>query len=400
MDTTNIGVNVIGDFAATTGLMEAGRRLLRSLLDAGVSVSLEPHTSGATRNDTRLPPEIARLPRGRPHPIDLLLLNINEMPAVPEAWLRSPSPRHHVIGAWFWELSGFPNHVGEQTVRVDEIWVASTFVRDSFRGIARTPVTVIPPAIEVHAPADFDAARFGIRDDAVVYFFNFDALSTSARKNPWGVVNAFSRAFTPEERAREVQLVIKVHNLDRAPAMAEPLRDALETVNGILINAELTRSDMDGLLERTDVYASLHRSEGFGLGLAEAMYLGKPVIATAYSGNMDFTTPGKSCLVGYSMKRVTEQDHRHYLPATMNYRPGLVWADPDIALAARWMRLLYERPGLRREIGARAAAAIRDGYAATNQVEAVTLRLRAIAATLEQDKSSPSASSADITAPG
>lgn len=385
MDTTNIGVNVIGDFAATTGLMEAGRRLLQSLLDAGLSVSLEPHTSGATRSETRLPPEIERLPRGRPYPIDLLLLNVNEMAAVPEAWLRSPSTPHHVIGAWFWELSGFPDDVGEQTVRVDEIWVASTFVRDAFRGIARKPVTVVPPAIEVRAPTEFDATRFGVRPDAVVYFFNFDALSTAARKNPWGVVDAFRRAFSPEERAHQVQLVIKVHNLERAPAMAVPLRDALETVDGTLVNAELPRSDMDGLLERTDVYVSLHRSEGFGLGLAEAMYLGKPVIATAYSGNMDFTGPGDSCLVGYSMKRVTEGDHRHYLPATINYRPGLVWADPDIALAARWMRLLYERPDLRREIGARAAVTIREGYAAANQVEAVTLRLRAIAATLDQD---------------
>jgi glycosyltransferase involved in cell wall biosynthesis len=387
MDTTNIGVNVIGDFAATTGLMEAGRRLLQSLLDAGVSVSLEPHTSGATRSETRLPPEIERLPRGRPHPIDLLLLNINEMGAVPEAWLRSPAARHHVIGAWFWELSGFPDEVGEQTVRVDEIWVASTFVRDAFRGIARKPVTVVPPAIEVRAPTGFDATRFGVRDDAVVYFFNFDALSTAARKNPWGLVDAFSRAFTPEERAHQVQLVIKVHNLERAPAMAEPLRDAVATVHGTLVNAELPRSDMDGLLERTDVYVSLHRSEGFGLGLAEAMYLGKPVIATAYSGNMDFTNPGDSCLVGYSMQRVTEGDHQHYRPATINYRPGLVWADPDIPLAARWMRLLYERPDLRREIGARAAAAIRNGYAAASQVEAVTLRLRAIAATLDRQAS-------------
>ncbi len=201
-------------------------------------------------------------------------------------------------------------------MRVDEIWVASTFVRDAFRGIARKPVTIVPPAVEVGSPSGFDATRFRIRPDAVVYFFNFDALSTAARKNPWGVIDAFSRAFTPEERDQQVQLVIKVHNLERAPAMAEPLRDAVSSVDGILVNAELPRSDMDGLLDRTDVYVSLHRSEGFGLGLAEAMYLGKPVIATAYSGNMDFTRPGDSCLVGYSMQRVTEGDHRHYPPAT------------------------------------------------------------------------------------
>jgi len=379
MDLTDIGVNVIGDFSATTGLMEAGRRLLRSLLDAGVPVSLEPHSSGATPSSTRLTPEIERLPRGRPHPIDLLLLNVNETAAVPEAWLREPVLPHYVIGAWFWELSGLPDEVADQTVRVDEIWVASTFVRDAFRGITRKPVTVVPPAVSMPVTTGFDATRFGVRTDALVYFFNFDALSTAARKNPWGVVDAFARAFTPDERSHQVQLVIKVHNLERAPALAGALRDAVASVDGLLVNAELHRDEMNGLLGRTDVYVSLHRSEGFGLGLSEAMYLGKPVIATAYSGNMDFTTPENSCLVGYSMKRVAVGDHRHYRPAEVLYRPGLVWADPDVGLAARWMRLLYERPALRDEIGSRAAIAIRRDFSAAKQVEAVTSRLGAIA---------------------
>jgi glycosyltransferase involved in cell wall biosynthesis len=375
-----IGVNVIGDFAATTGLMEAGRRLLRSLLDAGITVSLEPMQSGASRSGTRLTPEIERLPRGRPHPIDLLLLNVNELHEVSEAWLRDPTPPHYLIGAWFWELSGLPEHIGEQTIRVDEVWVASSFVRDTFRGVARKPVTVIPPAIDVTVPPDFDATTFGLRSDAVVYFFNFDALSTAARKNPWGVIDAFACAFTPEERRRQVQLVIKVHNLERVRALEAPLQDAVAGVGGLLVNAELSREDMNGLLGRADVYVSLHRSEGFGLGLAEAMHLGKPVVATAYSGNMDFTTPENSCLIGYSMRRVTGHDHELYRPAETLYRPGLIWAEPDVALAARWMRLLYERPALRHEIGTRAAATIRHRYAASTQVDAVTRRLDAIEA--------------------
>jgi glycosyltransferase involved in cell wall biosynthesis len=376
----DVGVNVIGDFAATTGLMEAGRRLIRSLISAGVQVSLEPHRSGANRSATRLIPEIERLPRGRPHPIDLLLLNVNEMVEVPEDWLRAPEPQHYVIGAWFWELSGLPDHVGEQTIRVDEVWVASAFVRDTFRGVARKPVTIVPPAVEVAAPETFDAASYGIRPEAVVYFFNFDALSTPARKNPWALIDAFSRAFTPQERRHDVQLVIKIHNLERAPALEAPLREAIAAVDGLLVNAELPREEMNGLLDRADVYASLHRSEGFGLGLAEAMYLGTPVIATAYSGNMDFTRPDNSCLIGYSMRRVTSDDHRLYRPAETLYRPGLVWADPDVALAARWMRLLYECADLRAEIGARGAETIRRDYSAERQVGAVRDRLLAVSA--------------------
>ncbi|HEY8217679.1 MAG TPA: glycosyltransferase family 4 protein [Acidimicrobiia bacterium] len=373
------GVNVIGDFTATTGLMEAGRRLLRSLLDAGVPVSLEPHVSGASRSSTRWIPELEDLPRGRPHPIDLFLLNVNELVTVPEAWLRAPSPPHYVIGTWFWELSNLPDDVGEQAVRVDEIWVASTFVRDTFRGITRKPVTVIPPTVEVQVPPGFAATRFGVRDDAVVFFFNFDTLSTAARKNPWGLVDAFERAFTPAERAGAVQLVIKVHNLERTPALAVPLRDAVASVDGLVVNTEVPREEMNGLLQRADVYVSLHRSEGFGLGLAEAMYLGKPVVATAYSGNMDFTTPENSCLVGYTMRRLGVLDHEHYPAAELLYRSGLVWADPDVELAARWMRLLFDHPELRAEIGARGAETIRHSYAASNQRDAVTRRLAEIA---------------------
>jgi glycosyltransferase involved in cell wall biosynthesis len=373
-----IGVNVVGDFTATTGLMEAGRRLIASLLHAGVSISLEPHASGAGRSTTRLTPEIERLPRGRPHPIDLMLLNVNEMAAVPESWLRAPAEPHYVIGAWFWELSGFPDDIGEQTVRVDEIWVASSFVRDAFRAITRKAVMLVPPAVEVRAPADFDATHYGVRDGAVVYFFNFDALSTSARKNPWGVVEAFSRAFTPRERAHDVQLVLKVHNLERTPLLAVPLRDAVAAVDGLVINAELRREEMNGLLARADVYVSLHRSEGLGLGIAEAMYLGTPVIATAYSGSMDFTTPDNSCLVGYSMRRVSAADHRYYPAAQVNYQVGLVWAEPDIDLAARWMRLLYEQPRVRSEIGAKGATAIRRDLDPRRQVHAISRRLHVI----------------------
>jgi glycosyltransferase involved in cell wall biosynthesis len=352
------------------------------VVETGVPVSLESHVSGASRSTTRLTPEVERLPRGRRYPIDLLLLNVNEMIAVPEAWLRAPTPAHYVIGAWFWELSALPDAISEQTVRVDEIWVGSKFVRNAFRAVTRTPVAIVPPAVEVEVPVGFDATHYGVRRDAVVYFFNFDALSTAARKNPWGVIDAFARAFTPAERAHDVQLVVKVHNLERASPLARPLRDAINAVDGLLMNVELRRGEMNGLLDRADVYVSLHRSEGFGLGLAEAMYLGTPVIATAYSGNMDFTTAGSSCLVGYSMRRVQALDHEHYPQAETLYRSGLVWADPDLDLAARWMRLLYEHPEVRAEIGGRAAAAIRRGYSPSVQVEAIAARLDQIARSL------------------
>jgi glycosyltransferase involved in cell wall biosynthesis len=122
-------------------------------------------------------------------------------------------------------------------------------------------------------------------------------------------------------------------------------------VDGVLINENLRDAEQVDLLACADVYVSLHRSEGFGFGLAEAMALGKPVIATAYSGNLDFTTTSNSCQVGYRLSRITEQDHAYDEGARSVYLPGAIWADPDVVVAAKWMRLLSADPETRRRIG-------------------------------------------------
>jgi glycosyltransferase involved in cell wall biosynthesis len=133
-------------------------------------------------------------------------------------------------------------------------------------------------------------------------------------------------------------------------------------VNGILIDAELTREQMNGLLAVIDVYVSLHRAEGFGLGIAEAMFLGKPAVVTAYSGNLDFTDTSNSCLVGYRLRPIEETDHQLFPEAADTYAAGIPWAEPSVEQAARWMRFLYDCPEQRRRIGRVAAATIRTRY--------------------------------------
>ena len=119
---------------------------------------------------------------------------------------------------------------------------------------------------------------------------------------------------------------------------------------------------MNALLASIDVYTSLHRAEGFGLGIAEAMSLGKPVIATAYSGNMDYTTRTNSCLVGYQLRPIEESDLDMSPHGKVVYEPGLVWAEPNIGQAARWMRYLYDHPEERARIGAAGAATVRNQF--------------------------------------
>ena len=151
-------------------------------------------------------------------------------------------------------------------------------------------------------------------------------------------------------------------------------------MNGVLIQEDLEHGELVDLISCCDAYVSLHRSEGFGFGIAEAMALGKPVIATAYSGNVDFATSANSFQVGYSLSRITSADHAFGEGAADVYRPGAVWAEPDVGQAARWMQLIYADPDLRQRVGEAGRAMIRECYSAEAAVAVVTERLREIRA--------------------
>lgn len=357
---TGLDVNVIGDFEATTGLMEAGRRAVHALVASGVDVQLTAFDCQALRSATRRIPEL-NLPWGRAGGIDLWLVNVNEFHLVGADDLRPPNRPTYSIAYWYWEASTLPPFASAQLSRVDEVWVASHFVAATFRRMCSKPVRVMPCVVDVPLPPTSSRADFGLPDDALLILYSFDANSSDARKNPWGLIEAFARAFDARERSGPVRLVMKVQNL-ATQRFRSALEEALAGVGGILIEGELSREEMNGLLGVIDVYASLHRAEGFGLGLAEAMFLGKPVIATAYSGNVDFMNAANSCRVGYSLRPITEADHR-WVPEVANvYQPGLIWAEPRLDHAVRWMRLLYERPEERERIGAAAASTIRDRF--------------------------------------
>lgn len=169
----------------------------------------------------------------------------------------------------------------------------------------------------------------------------FDAHSIVERKNPGAVIQAFKRAFPAEPDAR---LVLKVTHADRA--LLDRLRSEAADARVLVVDRVFDREEVNSLLALSDCYVSLHRSEGFGLTLAEAMALGKPVIATAHSANLDFMGVSNSLLVRYRMVRL-EQD---YPP----YPRGSAWADPDVDHAAELMRTVYGDPDRGRKLGARA----------------------------------------------
>ncbi len=375
------GLNVHGDWTATTGLAHAARRLCVGLLAQGVPVAIEAVASHAPTDPSLLPPELDRAPRGRHYPIDLWTLNLNEFPLVPDDQLRSPRTRRYHIATWYWELPDVPAPLAEQFDRVDEIWVPSQFVRRAFVGRTRKPLTVVPTTVPTFVASDRPSVlrdRLGIPRDAVTFLFTFDFNSTVGRKNPLGVVEAFTRAF-PERGDGAPMLVIKAIHLDRAPAFAALLAEAVERAGGLLVNSLLSGQALADLFHACDVYVSLHRSEGFGLGMAEAMAIGKPVVATAYSGNLDFMNVANSCLVGYRLRPVVPDDHRYNVEMSGTSTEGALWAEPDLEHAARWMRALAADERLRRRIGERGRQTIAASFTEEAVGRIVLARLRTLA---------------------
>jgi glycosyltransferase involved in cell wall biosynthesis len=333
------GFNVIGYLGSEKGVGEAMRAHLRSLEAAAVphvvnhfvdTFSENPETSFSTSQDS-------------PYPINLLMVNADQVPYFAQ---KNPGylGGHYNIGGWNWELSTFPREWSNVFQFFHEIWAPSNFVRDSIASISPVPVTTMPycinPAPEV-SPG-WTRAKLGLPEDKFIFLFFFDFLSCMERKNPMGLLRSFRRAFGG---GREAMLLIKcVHStpprgLD--PDFAAEMRvsyyqlvDAGRGVGFKLLEAVLPREGVTSLMSLCDCYVSLHRSEGFGLTMLEAMALGKPVIATAYSGNMDFMTPQNSFLVNYRLTEIT----RAWGP----YKAGEIWADPDLEHAAHLMRKVFD----------------------------------------------------------
>ncbi len=358
-----LDVNVIGDFQSSTGLAEAARRQVEAMAHARIGIQVVPVDLEAPKARNRVSPIVQALPKGRSADIDIHYENANVFSSLPDHVVHPPGrPRSYTIASWYWELPELPWDFIPSVLKVDEIWVAAEYVQHIFRRVVNKPVTIIPAVITGEPSDAFDRRHFGLPDRSVLYFFNFDASSSYARKNPIGIIRAFERAFAAHERGTAATLVIKVMRLHWFPDLERFLRREMRKVNGILMVDDLSHSEMTSLINCIDVYVSLHRCEGFGMGMAEAMRMGKPLIATAYSANVDFCTADNCLQVGYDLVQISDEDHKYHTAMTGLYREGQYWANPDVDQAARWMRYLYDRPLERTRLGEVARRTIVEKY--------------------------------------
>lgn len=360
------GLNVIGYLRAESGVAEAARATLRACRAAGVpAAAIEYAREAPSRMAEPLPGGFARTPK---FGVTLLHLNADQS-AYAIADHADALTGKYRIASWSWELPEFPALWSDAERQLDEVWAPSTFCAEAFRRRLTVPVTHMPHAIDVPVPAGLGREALGLRRDAFVFLFVFDAFSVPARKNPMAVVDAYARVRAAVDRP--TQLVLKVVNAASDAALARDLQQAAAADPSLLlIDRYVARPELNALLQTADAYVSLHRSEGFGITIAEAMALGKPVVATGWSGNMDFMTRENSCPIDYTLVTL----ERDYGP----YARGQRWADPDVAQAAAQMTRLITEDGMAAALGARAAHDIRaqlSPFAVGRRIEA---RLRAL----------------------
>jgi glycosyltransferase involved in cell wall biosynthesis len=341
-DWSKLGVNVLGHFCHLSGLRAATLATVEALHRAGVATSCRD-VPGIFATD--LPEHSDHLGLER---FGVTLLHVSPARPALETYAAAglaPRPGVRRVGVWYWELEAFPADWVPHAAGLDEVWAPSRFIADSLRAALPVPVIDMPPGVELGEVPALPRQYFGLPDDAFLFLFLFDMSSTLERKNPLGLIRAFRRAFGGQGRAAQA---IKVTRGDHDPANLARLRAAAEEAGVLLLDRLLSREECCGLLNACDCYVSLHRSEGFGLTMAEAMLLGKPVIATAYSGNLDFMTPDNSLLVG--CRRVPIAEDVPFYPR------GHLWAEPSVEEAADRMRWVCEHRAEARALGRRARA--------------------------------------------
>jgi glycosyltransferase involved in cell wall biosynthesis len=345
---TEPAVRVSGYLSRALGLGAAARGYAQALQAAGVAVS----TATVPLHHLSLPEGLDAgygehgfqdvLGDDAHNRFEILAINADELPDFVErmgaGYFHGPR-----IGIWGWETNSIPQRWQRAYELVDEIWVYSRFMAENIGAVAPVPVVVLPPPVQ---PPSYpvEVTRLGVPDDAFMFLFVFDYLSTIERKNPVGLIEAFTKAFAPGEGP---QLLVKTINAPLRPLAEEAVLWAAHGRADInVVDRSLSASERDGLMAACDCYVSLHRSEGFGLTIAEAMAIGKPVIGTGYSGNVDFMDAENSYLVDYELGRVG--------PECEIYPADGEWAEPSTECGAALMRRVYGEPEEAARIGERA----------------------------------------------
>ena len=335
--------NLVGFLTADLGVGESARCMVRAADAAQITTALVPLKLNC-KNRLGDPTYAARLRVENPYRVNVIHLDAPASRDIDHHHGKSFRQGKYNIGYWAWELPEFPDAWIPNFAFFDEIWCPSDFARAAIAMKSPVPVLTMPHAIAFSRPEGDHRARFGLPENTLLFLFLADLNSYAARKNPQAAIAAFRASGLA---GRGAALVIKVQNAADNPEDFAALQTAVGDLPGtVLITGTLTREEIYQLEAACDCFVSLHRSEGFGLAVAECMYLGKPVISTDWSATAEFVNAHNGCPV--RCRTVPIEKTRG------PYVKGQLWAEPDVEHAAEWMRRIFHEPELRATLGANA----------------------------------------------
>ncbi len=340
LDKNNIGVNFIGSAQGELGLGQAMRSMVFATLAASIPFIVRKFKASIPSKQSN--DELNQYFSERcQYPINIICVNPDTLHLLPSWVSYSEWAKTYNIGYWFWELENFPKKWKYATNIVDEIWVATDYVASAMRKSGKKVVKIPFPLEFEMPPEEMNKQYFFIDPEKFTYLCSFDFLSSLERKNPQGVIRAFKAAFPKGDDS--ARLIIKTMNGSSHSEQLIKIEDLIDGDPRIQIREDyLSQEQMRGLIRSSDCYISLHRAEGLGLGLAEAMYMGTPTIATAYSGNLEFMNEANSILIPHGLIQINEGEY--------SSGEAQLWAEPDIGVAAQRMKEISSNRALQARI--------------------------------------------------
>lgn len=367
-----LGMNIVGFLTADLGVGESARCMVRAADAAAIPNALVPlklNCKNRLGDDTYA----ARLQGTNPH--DVNVIHVDPPASRDIDHHHGPTFRRgkYNIAYFAWELPDFPDAWMPSFDFYDEVWCPSAFTASAIALKSPLPVLTMPHAISFERPSGSTTElrrKFGLPQERFLFLTLFDLNSYAPRKNPQAVIAAFRASGLSEHGAA---LVLKVQNVTGNEADFAALQESVRDLPGtVLITETLPRADVYALEAACDCFVSLHRSEGFGLAVAECMYLGKPVISTDWSATAEFVSPENGCPVRAPLVTL-ERNHGPYTK-------GSTWADPDPHHAAEHMRRLFADRSFAAQIGAKAREAIETQFSPAAIGARYRRRLECIAA--------------------
>lgn len=350
------GVNVVGYAYGELGIGEDSRMATKAFVAAGVPVGLLNFSPGSnvSERDVSMKSYVLDKPQ---YKVNMFCLTALEHARYFVTNGTYTIVGRHSIGYWPWELSTWPEEWEHLLSLVDEVWASSLHTYNALAPVASIKVKRVPMCVETGPISNLTRDDFLLPSKSFLFLFSFDLNSSAKRKNPKACLDAFMSAFPMSKNSDDVGLVIKVHPPKEENAEWKSLKElSLSDPRIRIVEQTLSRPDLMALYRVCNCFISLHRAEGFGRNIAETMLLGLPVLTSAYSGNLDFTSPHNSYLVQTWLVKLAENDYP--------YGSGQVWGEPSVQHASRLMRKIFEDQEATRAVARHAAEKINASYSA------------------------------------